>query len=438
MNREAEHQPTPEELGVRQETDKDEIIPEAPTRFEPSVEKSAWSKMKSHVLELGLAASLTMGGEASAQTRTREQFPDQRPEVVETQRENIREKIAEAERLYASDFEKSPEDSVRLYKTLESINNSPEFKTLDRRTQAELLHREGFTKLSVNKTWLKDGYRNFSPQDAEGLRSNYQEIAGLFDRAIQTETQDGGELTPERERSIVGLIDTARAAAHDSIYLEVNRPDLKQFTERLKSEANDPVERAMELDPRMRYVGNGLYIFSEKNKEQATRPVIGIAKFTGDLPPDISDEQALRGIGGAHYDISKEVIPWANAVKSGLAKSTTSEKTFIDSLVRQKILTVKGDGFAPGETESLIISPPDETKFSHEMAHEVERVNPEFLQKAKTEYQGLNSADRQLFDSFMKKQNPDLSEEHRMREFFAYTHQAGDWRNYARSALGIR
>lgn len=414
--------------------------------FQPAVERSRWDEIRKKIAGAVLAASILMGEGGGVKAENVSQVLERQPTVEYVKKtleqdRTFREKLKDADRMYANLDETSLEEIRKMYRLLEEINNSKEFKSLPYNEQAELIHREAYSKLAFNRQWFKESFQKFTSQDAEGLYMNFKEINSLFLHAIEMELNREGELSPKRNRSINGLIESGRTMAYQAIRLSVERPDLREVINRILTESNDPVEKAFEIDNRPRYVGNGFYIFPREGKEQFARLVVGLAKYSGDIPKNIPDDEAVRHIGGAHYDVVTQVLPWANAILSRKIIGNQYDYKLIDQLVRDEIIICKYNQCSKGKVETLTFSSPNEMVFTHEAAHDVHDKHPEYLELARKMYNSLSPEDRKLFDDFMRMQNPNLSEDNKMKEFFAYTHTSypsGNWKDYAAKVLGIR
>lgn len=394
-----------------------------------------WSSLRSKVAAGLLTSALGMGLAVKAEAYTAQQVEGKDSgEMSQSEYRSFQDKLNASERLYKTPFENSTEQVRKVYTLLEDITHSAEFGQLDRFARAELLHREGYAKSVFNYRYLVENFGDLSKEDIEGFTQNYDEVRSILHSAIKVE----GRVSTERERTIRALVQAGRQEAFMAIRVIAERPELKREAAVMRDKSYLSAELALSLDPRTRYAGNGMFLFSKNNKREALRKIVGLAKFAGDLPPDMSTEEATGVIGGANYSVTKDVVPWANAVRRGEFPSSLEEKAFIDSLVQQKVLVEQGRALSEGGVTTLTFSTPDET-FVHEVAHEVEGSNTEkYLAIAQRNFASMSLEDQKLFNDFMRVQNPDLTKRDKMEEYFAYSNESRPWRSHARKILGRR
>ncbi len=394
-----------------------------------------WSSLISKIVAGLLTGAMSMSLAAKAEAFAAQQAESKDSgEISQSEYKTFQEKVRAAERLYQTPFENSTEQVRKVYTLLEDITHSAEFGQLDRIVRAELLHREGYAKSVFNYRYLVENFEGLSKEDIEGITQNYEEVRDILHSAVTVE----GRVSTERERTIRALVQAGRQEAFMAIRVIAERPELKREAAVMRDRSCLSAELALSLDPRTRYAGNGMFLFSKDNKREAVSKIVGLAKFAGDLPAIMSSEEAVGVIGGANYSVSKDVVPWANAVRSGKFPSSLEEKAFIDSLVQNKVLVEQGKDLLVGQVNTLTLTTPDET-FVHEVAHEVEGSNPEkYLGIAQRNFASMSVQDQKLFNDFMRVQNPKLTQRDKMEEYFAYTNESRPWKEHARQVLRNR
>jgi len=427
MNENSENPIKTEQLQTVQSAENKEYIqPEA----NPNVKKSMWQKIKDKKTNIagGITLAFYIASGSVAEAKNHEYIPqpaDNKPVAEQIAPQvDFKTKMQKMEHLYSAGFsDRSLDSSYDMYKLLQDIRNSPEFNKLDPSAKAEILHREGYSLLSANKAWFAQNYKNFPQEHTKDFLENYSRTYKLFKESVVNAGVNAGEVSQEHERTINALIETSKTMAEQAVKLKVERPDLHAVGEQLQENLKDPLELAFSLDPRMHYIGKGLFVFSEQEQEKAISGIIGLIKATRALPPNIPTEQLLGAIEGAMFDIKEQVAPWANGVKKGKFPTTPSELAFIDNMVKLGILKFEAGKYTASDGEDLVLAPSDPVIFSHEIAHQVEKENPKYLQKAESDYQQLSESDRKDFDAFMKIRDPKLNKKIKMKEFFAYYNQ---------------
>lgn len=400
---------------------------------------SPWQKLKA--MKTGIATGMTLAFYVAsgnvAEAKKSELMPqvNNRPAAEQVHQESFKTKMQKMEFLYFAGFsDKSSQSIYDIHKLIEDIHKSPEFQHLEPSAKAEILHREGYSLLSANKAWFEENYKKLPKASEHLFLKDYPRIIKSFEYSISME----GEGSARRERSVNALIETSKTMVEQYIRLNVERPDLPQVSKQLKEDFEKPLETAFYLDPRMRYVGDNMLLFPEKNRANALSQVLGLLKFNDNLPANATIDQAVETIGGAIFDVKKNIVPWANAVKTGKFPASSSEQAFIDNMVRLKILQSKDNQYMPGDVENLIFTSSNPLTFSHEIAHRVARKNSEYLNKAALDYQRLTPQDRAKFDTFMEVDYQNFTKEKRLEEYFAYNNEAGDWRLQADQAENKR
>lgn len=413
-------------------------------------QKSRWGALKYKVMKLAMAASMALEIQNATLDYERVEAAQRQAqatqiEAVQERKPTYRELARQSNDLYKTDFEKTEKGLLNSIDIHKQIIYSPEFQKLHYLDQAEFLHREAYSE----KEYLKKYYIN-NEQDLETPGTHmqtvlvgYNEVLKNLTRAVQIELDHGG-LSEPRQRSLGALVETSKDMAYEGILIKNRNPELAPYANILEDMSSNGIESAMQADGRTRNIGHGMHIFSKKNKETALLPIIGLARFIGDIPKDMPTDKAVHAIGGANYDVKREVVPWANAVLKRKITATGSEQALIDSLVKEKILEIKNDQIvATNEAENITFTPPDKKIFTHEIAHQVFNDNKEeMMAKAKRDFAKLPKEYQDLFIKFMSEgegEDPskmNMSDDRVFNEFFAYSNQAGlDWREHARKIL---
>lgn len=335
------------------------------------------------------------------------------------------------------EFDPSDKETAReLYRAGEKIESSKEFKGLGYVEKAEFFHRHAYSLYRYSMGMLEDNYENIGEKQLKEIVQNVSECQKKFEQAIRTEQEVEGTISENRERSVRALIELGRSMAYEAIRLEAERPELKEQADIIKKEAADSVNRSFQFDSNPRYIDDGFILFPKQEKNRIIRTVIGLAKRKGQIPLNITEDEAAQRISSIHCDVIEEVVPWANAVATGGAKATAVEKSFIDRLVDYGVLVKKGNKYTVGKITSLIMTDPDPAVFLQVIAKKVARDNPNYLKDARREYDNLSIDDRELFDKYLEKEFPNASDRVAAAHFFAIKHQIGDWRIGVKKALG--
>lgn len=327
------------------------------------------------------------------------------------------------------------EEALKIYEAGRKIEESKQFKNLNYDVKAEFFHRHAYSLYRYSIGMLEDNYEDIGEKQLKEIVQNISECRKKFEQAIRTEQEVEGTISENRERSVRALIELGRSMAYEAIRLEAERPELKEQADIIKKGAADSVNRSFQFDSNPRYIDDGFILFPKQEKNRIIRTVIGLAKRKGQIPLNISEEEAAQRISSIHCDVIEEVVPWANAVATGEAKATAVEKSFIDRLVDYGVLVKKGNKYTAGKITSLIMTDPDPAVFLQVIAKKVARDNPNYLKDARKEYNNLLIDDRELFDKYLEKEFPNASDRAASAHFFATKHQVGDWRLSVRKAL---
>lgn len=317
------------------------------------------------------------------------------------------------------------EEALKIYEAGRKIEESKQFKNLDYEVKAEFFHRHAYSLYQYTRGVLENKRNDIGAKELEKIIKNISECKRKFEQAIVMEKE-------VKKRSVQALIELGRDLSYQGISLEAERPEFKKYADVIKKEAAESLGRSFKFNSNPRYISNGLFLFPKEEKNRVIRMVIGLAKRKGQIPLNITEDEAAERISSIHCDVAMEVVPWANSVASGGTRATDREKGFVDRLENHGVLVKKKDRYMAGEITSLMMTDPDPAVFLQVIAQKVARDNPDYLKDAKREYNQLSIEDRYLFDAYVEKEFPNASDRATIEFFFATKHQIGDWRIQAK------
>lgn len=352
--------------------------------------------------------------------------------------------LAEADKMYDqknerpnSRFEDSSIKTDALLVLLDKIRLDGKFKKLETVQQAELLHRTAYVyevsamqtlnqmrQIKVSFEELVDQFKKLdtSANLAKNSLVLSQKIGINYQRQVKLISDDSYQLC------FFAILLNALSWNEKVIcntYKEAGLAHMKWLVE------NTTAGSEQLILPGTRYISKGLFIFKTEDKEKALKGIIGVAKYTKDIPKTMSEKDAISIIGAVEYT-TEDIASWINNSKS----FTDAEIAFAKALRKLELIKFDGSNYYAGSVKTIMILRLESTEFSHEFAHTVQKHNEDLLGIARFIFASRTTEeDQKLFKDLMHGQNPDMSETDMLEEFFAYTFQIDDWRILARKIV---
>ncbi len=330
-------------------------------------------------------------------------------------------------------FEQDEQLTRNVIGICNQVIDDPLFPALSGGERAEILHRGGYALVHYNDRWFLAKNQTLS---GFGMRTYFTQLRVASIRVRQALELDtpGGRISEQRTRSLKLLFEISRKLVYQGIVFETEKPAVADLGLEMKQEGSKVLETALSFQPLtfknpLRYLGDGLFLFFPEARHDIMYPLAGLLRYTKDIPAGISNEDAANIPGGVHYSVPEQVVPWANSLGESASKR---ERDFLQYLVHRGVLKYTAGVYTATGVTDFTLSMPSPQVWTHELAHIVRHRHPAYLNLARAEFAKLPPADQALFRKFMLGQNPDLPETEFFEEFYAYSHQLGDWRLAAR------